>query len=107
MPGMFQRRAKRLFAAFADHPVVGTAAILCYAACVAERFVQPDTTLDNALFLAAIVLIPFWFPTALRAEKSAKRRRKGRCTRCGYDLRATPQRCPECGTVPVEPKANA
>ena len=42
-----------------------------------------------------------WTTLRLRAARRRARHRKnsGLCPACGYDLRATPYRCPECGAI--------
>jgi hypothetical protein len=63
------------------------------------------------------VTAPMWFwlavflpppLLAIRANRRERRaRRLGHCDQCGYDLRATPDRCPECGSLPAKPNSKS
>jgi hypothetical protein len=50
-------------------------------------------------FVACFAILPVARLGALALPKRSKRY-GGLCPTCGYDLRATPHRCPECGAVP-------
>jgi hypothetical protein len=43
----------------------------------------------------SLAIIPAWW--IIRQRRTRRRLRQGCCLHCGYDLRATPERCPECG----------
>ena len=51
---------------------------------------------------AVFALLPAWHVLRRRNELARRRRAAdGCCVRCGYDLRATPNICPECGVASV------
>jgi hypothetical protein len=56
------------------------------------------------LVLVFAVLPVSWCRSELRRRRRAK---VGLCPKCGYDLCATPNRCPECGAIPAAPPTAA
>jgi hypothetical protein len=68
---------------------------------VTKRPSRSDRIVLVPCWLAALAcaLLPGIWVTRWRRTRNARRRlAAGLCPRCGYDLRGSPGRCPECGT---------
>src|SRR3954471_20038029 len=71
----------------------------------------PDGPAEYLVLGGWNIIFPLWLPALLFAiapiywllfaphRRRAKRAKLGLCPTCGYDLRASPDRCPECGRV--------
>lgn len=73
---------------------------------------EPDTGLWDMLapiitwsgFVLVCAVFGIWLLRMTRAMDEEETPGRIPCEKCGYDLRATPERCPECGHVPPPPE---
>jgi hypothetical protein len=78
-----------------------------------EYGLTQDVRTDDRVLRSWVVVVPLWmlagafgFPGVIVVTarvvtwfRTRRLARAGFCSACGYDLRATPERCPECGTA--------
>lgn len=88
-----------------------------FAAMGSEGDLSQFSTIIDPTYRCSLIRIPLWafelmgLPFVVRwgcmflSERARKKR--GQCIQCGYDLRKTPDRCPECGAKVVDIRASS
>jgi hypothetical protein len=64
---------------------------------------NPQATIPHWHLVIYSGALPLWWCVRRYLSLPAlqnRRRKRGLCAGCGYDLRASPDQCPECGAIP-------
>ena len=95
-------RSVKVASLFPNHPIVGAAIALTLVSIIANQINSWSTGNPAVNWITLGIALAseiFWGPAVIKWERQIMRSRKGLCRRCGHDLRASPDRCPECGTT--------
>ena len=108
-----RRLAHHLFEGLAALSIIGS--LVCFDAARRASGAADEFFKKLALVFLAVpaVFMICWAREQLalrRLRRTQERSRFNRCLSCGYDLRASPKRCPECGAAAADgrgaPSAN-
>lgn len=60
---------------------------------------QKEYHISVGLWIPALICLSGLYFSLLHGRRRRRRRKLGLCLKCGYDLRGSAERCPECGEV--------
>jgi hypothetical protein len=94
-------QAERSFRAYAQS-IAPTGYVIVHHSTSEQRLLGVKVSTPLAIILTAALPVS-WISRRIAEQMRRRKHVTGAsCAQCGYDLRATPDRCPECGTVAEE-----